>query len=242
MAGNAELLSTMKVLVADDEPFSLSIVVRMVRDLGAAEIMQASNGFQALDVLNVVKLGLAFAVIDFNMPEQNGLQVLKLIRTGKTGCPRDLKVLMLTGNSDFGLVGAAMALDVDAFIIKPISVSALSQRLTKVLPENRELKSIEHYETVNIDEVAKRLLSRKPIGTQKPKADPKKPEPFGLKKRTELLQPGAVLSEEIRSPQGELLLGKATVLTDRLIRRLNELKGAINLEYVYIFPENKEEQ
>jgi hypothetical protein len=54
--------------------------------------------------------------------------------------------------------------------------------------------------------------------------------------RLEAVPVGAILADNIRSPAGELLLGKATVLTDRLLRRLKELQGAIGIEYVYIMP------
>ena len=53
---------------------------------------------------------------------------------------------------------------------------------------------------------------------------------------------GAILAENIRSPSGELLLGAATVLSDRLLRRLRELQPAINLDHVTVFVKDEAKQ
>lgn len=222
------------MVVADDEPFNLSIVVRMMRQLGCSDIAAVTNGSEALAALDHPKKP-SFVILDFNMPGGTGLQVLKLIRTGATTLPRGLAALMLTGNSDFGLVGAAMALDIDAFLIKPVSLEVIAARIERVLPQTQEVKPVAAYEAVDVDAVGQRLLSRKPVGLIRKRAD-KKTAPAGISVKLELLTVGAILSEDVRSPTGELLLGKATVLNERLIRRLTELQGALNLDYVYIFP------
>jgi CheY-like chemotaxis protein len=169
------------------------------------------------------------------MPVANGLQILKQIRTGALSVPRETHVLMLTGSSDFGLVGAAMSLDVDAFIIKPVSVQAMAGRLEKVLGQRAELKGKEEYEKIDIEAVSQRLLSRKPVGLARPKTEVKKAA-GGIPVRLDAVKPGAILCEDVRSPNGELLLGKATMLTDRLIRRLVELQTMLKIEHVYVFP------
>ena len=228
--------SNRKLLVADDEQFSLFFVIRMLRDLGFSRIEQAANGAEALKLLDGGGDGPTLVILDFNMPEANGLQGLKKIRTGKTGVPRDIDVLMLTGNSDFALVGAAMALDVDAFVIKPVSLATLSSRLEKIHSEARDLKSTDVYENVDIDSIGKRLLSNKPVGKPRPKSEMQKsPKRNGIPMKLEDVPVGAVLAENIRGPAGELLIGVATVLTERLLRRLKELEGAVTFEYLYVF-------
>jgi CheY-like chemotaxis protein len=236
MADQDSMLNGRRILVADDEAFSLSIIVRLMRELGNNDVLPTDNGDEALKQLKHCGTTLSLAILDFNMPEANGLQVLKQVRTGEAGVPRDLNVLMLTGSSDFGLVGTAMALDVDAFVIKPVSKQALASRLEKVFVESRDIKPAAVYEKIDIDVVSKRLLSNKPVGTPRPKSELKKSGPSGMKVRLESVIPGSILAENVRSPTGELLLAKATVLTERLLRRLKELQHAISLEYLYILP------
>lgn len=231
----SKILEGRRVLVADDEPFNLSIVMRMMRDLGCQDLISASSGSEALRTFDGIGKPTDIAVLDFNMPGANGLQILKQLRTGMLPVARETHVLMLTGSSDFGLVGAAMALDVDAFIIKPVSQQAMSSRLEKVLGQKTEIKSKDDYAKIDIDAVTQRLLSRKPVGLARAKTEVKKAA-NGLPVRLEAVKPGAILSEDVRSPNGELLLGKATMLTDRLIRRLIELQSMLKLDQIYVFP------
>jgi YesN/AraC family two-component response regulator len=231
------ILEGRKVLVADDEPFNLSIVARMMRELGCKneDLATATNGAEVLSRLDGTVPAPSLVILDFNMPSGNGLQILKQVRTGATPMPRDLRILMLTGSSDFGLVGAAMALEVDAFIIKPVSVAAMTSRLEKVLGQRNELKEPAVYQAIDVEAVGQRLLSRKPVGLARPKSEAKKAA-TGLPVRIDAVKAGAILSEDVRSPSGELLLGKATQLTDRLIRRLLEIQPMLKIEHIYIFP------
>jgi CheY-like chemotaxis protein len=235
LGSERKLLDGRRVLVADDEPFNLSIVSRMMREMGCQDVVTAANGGMAIGALDGVGKNFDVAVVDFNMPGFNGLQILKQLRLGALPVPRDLKVVMLTGSSDFGLVGAAMSLDVDAFIVKPVSLQAMAARLEKAFGQHTEIKAPEDYAKIDIDAVSQRLLSRKPVGLVKPKAPPKKTT-NGILVRLDAVKPGAILSEDVRSPGGDLLLGKATLLTERLIRRLQELQTALKLDHVYVFP------
>ena len=231
----SKILDGRRVVVADDEPFNLSIILRMMRELGCQDIVSASTGGEALKHFDGVGKPVDVAVLDFNMPVANGLQILKQIRIGALPVPRETHVLMLTGSSDFGLVGAAMALDVDAFIIKPVSVQAMAGRMEKVFGQRADIKGKAEYEKIDIEAVSQRLLSRKPVGLARPKTEVKK-SVQGIPVRLDAVKPGAILSEDVRSPNGELLLGKATMLTERLIRRLTELQTVLKLEHIYVFP------
>jgi CheY-like chemotaxis protein len=149
---------------------------------------------------------------------------------------RDLPILMLTGSSDFALVGAAMALDVDAFILKPVSQAGMAQRLEKLMRLPNDCKAAEDYAKVDTASVGQKLGSHKPVGLTMTKVPTRKATAQGVPIRIDTLRPGAVLAEDIRSPSGELLLGPATVLTDRLIRRLQELQSVLKIDQVHIFP------
>jgi CheY-like chemotaxis protein len=230
------LLAGRRVLVADDEGFSLSIVSRMLREMGCADVLGADGGPRCLNMLmSDAPPGLQLAVLDFNMPEINGLQLLKLIRTGKAGVPRDLPVVMLTGTADGSLVSAAVALDVGAFVVKPVSKAMLATRLAKVLSDQRAAKSPSVYEAVDIDAISNALLmSHKPVGGAKTTRTDRVDLPNGVKLRLESVPVGAILAEDIRGPDGELLLGRGTPLSERFLKRLRDLSGAARIDYLVI--------
>ena len=227
------------ILVADDEQFSRSIIARMLRDLGCPEAHQAADGKEALDLLGKHARKIPLAILDFNMPEINGLQLLKMIRTGTAGVPNNLLVVMLTGSADQGLVGAALSLDVDAFLIKPVSKAMLSSRLQKVLSEPNETKSIEAYQDVDIAAICRGLLSRKPVGQPLATPKPAGGKLHGMRLKLEDVAEGSILAEDIRGPDNELLLGIGCMLSTRYLRRLKELGSVINTEYVTVHPPRK---
>jgi len=229
------LLAGRRVLVADDESFSLSIVSRMVRDMGCSDLIAADGGPRALNMLMADSPpGFKLAVLDFNMPDISGLQILKLIRTGKTLAARELPVVILTGTADGALVSAAVALDVGAFVVKPVSKAMLAQRVAKVLSDQRPMKSVAQYDAVDIDPICNALIQgHKPVGGAKIRVD-RETMPNGVKLRLESVPVGAILAEDIRGPDGELLLGRGTPLSERFLKRLRDLSGAARLEYLIV--------
>lgn len=227
------MLDGLRVLVADDEAFSLSIIGRMLREMGCKDVLQADNGAKAFATFQA-EPKISMAIVDFNMPDLNGLQILKLIRTGKTAAARNLPVLMLTGTADGGLVSAAAALDVGAFVVKPVSKATLTTRIAKALGEQRDPKPEAQYEAVDIDTVGKALLlSHKPVGNMRARTETGKTA-NGMKLRLESVPVGAVLAQDIRGPDGELLLSRGAMLSERFLRRLRDLSGAARIEYLMV--------
>ncbi len=231
------LLSKFRVVVAEDEKFSRSVVMGQLRDLGCAEIEPATDGQHGLDLLRKRSSKPTLLIADFNMPGVNGLQVLKLIRTAKAMVPHDLPVMMMTGMSDFGLVKTAMALDVDAFVVKPATKAILTTRFKKILGEPRDLKTPAHYATINVDEISERLL--KSDTEEPPPAEEEKKESIvsGVRMKLSDVPEGSVLVEDIKAPGGELLLAAGVTLSARFLRRLSELSSALKLEYLTVLPQ-----
>ncbi len=202
--------------------------------MGCVDVIAAEGGAKALAAFAPGSPTIDLAVVDFNMPEVNGLQILKLIRTGKLSAQRGMPVVMLTGTADGGLVSAAAALDVGAFVVKPVSKATLGSRLAKALVEQREARGAALYEQVDIDTVSRALIiSNKPVGGAKSVRD-RVELPHGVKLRLDAVPVGAVLAEDIRGPDGELLLGRGTPLSERFLRRLKDLSGVARIEYLVI--------
>jgi len=147
-------LSIHTILLVDDVAFARLTLNRLLSGMGRPAVIEADNGWRALDILRSKKF-VDFIISDFNMPFFNGLQLLKAVRTGEAAVPRGLPFAMLTGFSDKHLVDSALALDVNAFLLKPVSKRTLSNRLTKMLNRGEEdswLKSTGHYGSIVIEE------------------------------------------------------------------------------------------
>ncbi len=142
------------ILLVDDVTYSRATVERLLRTLGDPSVIPASDGSEALGILQATN-AIDFVISDFKMPEVNGLELLKAIRSGQAGVDRDMPVALLTGYSDRKLVDMAMDLDVNAFLIKPVSKAALTSRLERLMAQAEDtswLKPADDYVGVNIRE------------------------------------------------------------------------------------------
>ena len=124
-------LSERTILLVDDVEFSRTIVAHMLDGLGKPKILKAADGLQATQVLRQHP-EVDVVISDFNMPVMNGLGLLKRIRSGEAGRNPALPFAMLTGYSDKKLVDIALLLDVNAFIVKPVSQDSIAKRLKTI--------------------------------------------------------------------------------------------------------------
>ena len=222
-AGLADLLRGKQILVVDDQRLSRHIVVRFFAGTDCAECVQATDGTEGLAALADPTHDIGLVICDFNMPGLNGLELLKSIRIGVGGVRNDLPVIMLTGNSDGRLVGVALALDVDAFVLKPVSKAVLMARLRHVLTVPRTVKTPKECAAIDVDTVGGSLNG--PSSPNGKKADADLPPAIGREVELGILDLPATLCRDIRAPTGELLLASGVTLTRRLVDRLVELNG-----------------
>ena len=88
----------MKFLVVDDFSTMRRIVRNLLKELGYSNVDEAEDGMMALSKLNSEKYD--FVVSDWNMPNMDGLELLKQIRASNT--LSHLPVLMGDGRSQEG--------------------------------------------------------------------------------------------------------------------------------------------
>lgn len=226
---SGKFLSGKQVLVIDDEKFSRSIVVRQLQDYGAHAVHQATHGAEALALLSDPGKRVDLVICDFAMPGIDGLTVLKAIRTGFNNIRRDLTVVMLTGHTESSLVSSALLLDVDSFIAKPASKAGLAARIAKAMSEPRELRPVEEYRNVPTGQKFMPRAAEPPVpATPPPAPPPPAAEPSGVAEYAVALHElneGGVLSRDICTAGGNVLLPAGTTLSLRYIKRLCELSS-----------------
>lgn len=152
----SNILEGLTVLLVDDEVYSQQVFGKALASMGKPEVLTADNGAKALKILSDGAHKVDIIISDFNMPVVHGLQLLKAVRVGLKEIDRATPFAMLTGYSDKRLVDMALALDINAFLVKPASHEALNKRLGKLLSQTKTdlwLKEAENYTTINVDEV-----------------------------------------------------------------------------------------
>jgi two-component system chemotaxis response regulator CheY len=119
----------MRILVVDDFPTMRRIVRTLLKELGYNNIEEAEDGAVALGKLRAG--GFDFVVSDWNMPNLDGLEMLKAIRADATLSA--LPVLMVTAEAKKENVIAAAQAGANGYVVKPFTAATLDEKLNKVL-------------------------------------------------------------------------------------------------------------
>ena len=120
--------SMMKILVVDDMMTMRHVITHMLRDLGYTSIDEACDGMQALQMIN--KKVYDLVITDFYMPNLDGQQLLKKIRSQKE--TQDLPVLMVSCVDNKEKIKAIIACKVTGFIVKPFCSNTLKNKLNRI--------------------------------------------------------------------------------------------------------------
>ncbi|HEY3162128.1 MAG TPA: sigma-54 dependent transcriptional regulator [Vicinamibacterales bacterium] len=127
------------LLAIDDEPAILTIVERFGRQMGF-EVETRTNPAAALAELS--KLDPDVAVVDLQMPELGGLDVLKAIRQANPDC----HVILLTGNPTIDTAIEAVKLGARDYLRKPIDFGRLGRLLSEVVDGMRRRERLQRVE------------------------------------------------------------------------------------------------
>jgi len=119
----------MKILVVDDFPTMRRIVRNLQKELGFSNVDEAEDGAAGLARLRGG--GFEFVISDWNMPNLDGLEMLKQIR-GDAALSH-LPVLMVTAESKKENIIAAAQAGASGYVVKPFTAATLDENLQKIL-------------------------------------------------------------------------------------------------------------
>lgn len=117
-----------KVLIADDESIIREGILSSLnwQQLGLEVVAEAEDGEEALELAR--KHNVHILLVDLNMPIMNGMSLIKHIREELPDC----KIIIITGHDEFTYAQAAIRLNVDDYILKPVNPAQLADVLTKI--------------------------------------------------------------------------------------------------------------
>jgi CheY-like chemotaxis protein len=250
-------LANRHFLVVDDEGFIRTLVARFLKRSGAASVVEAADGGQAMEAIAAYDMAFDAVISDINMRPLNGIDLLRAIRTGAGGLKRNTPLVLLTVHGEAEFVADAMALDADAFVLKPVERKSLIDRITRVLESTIPIAPAAHYAAVSRGSgvfVAPVLIGQapptKPLQISEDAftvaADEKarraslhavaSAEPVAVAHRVALgsVKPNSILAQDICvSDTSTLLLGAPTILTRVVLDRLADLQQIHN-SYSYV--------
>jgi len=118
-----------KALVVDDSRAVRMILAKTLKELGY-EVREAANGREALEVIEVEKTAVTLVLADWNMPEINGLDLLKRLRQDPE--LSSLVVVMVTTETELDQMAAALEAGANEYVMKPFTKDILMEKLQLV--------------------------------------------------------------------------------------------------------------
>jgi len=119
------------VLIAEDHSAARKILTVLIQKLGVTKVESVQNGVEALAKIQEQPVDLL--IVDWNMPEMDGLELLKAIRADKN--TERTKVLMVTADDDKGHVLQAILAGADGYLVKPVTIERLEQKLDYIFKD-----------------------------------------------------------------------------------------------------------
>jgi two-component system chemotaxis response regulator CheY len=116
----------MQAMVIDDSRAMRLILARIAGQLGF-DVIQAGNGREALDRLEELDTTPELALVDWNMPEMNGLEFIVAVR--KEPKYKSMTLMMVTTESEQGQIVRALAAGAHEYVIKPFTPDAIVEKL-----------------------------------------------------------------------------------------------------------------
>ncbi|WP_116366319.1 chemotaxis response regulator CheY [Parahaliea mediterranea] len=118
----------MSILVVDDFPTMRRIIRSLLKELGFNNVDEAEDGQEALAKLRGGSF--EFVVSDWNMPNLDGLEMLKQIR--EDSALQSLPVLMVTAEAKKENIIAAAQAGANGYVVKPFTAATLEEKLNKI--------------------------------------------------------------------------------------------------------------
>lgn len=119
----------MKILIVDDSRAMRSLVKRAVEQAETGhQLSEAANGLEALRAIETARPDLVLS--DWNMPEMNGIDLLRALRKAGDGMP----LIFVTSDSSPQMRELAQAEGALSLISKPFTADAMRAALAGVRP------------------------------------------------------------------------------------------------------------
>ena len=106
------------------------IIKNTLSRLGYEDVLEGEDGLQGWGVLDA-NADIGMLITDWNMPEMNGLELVKKVRADSRFA--DLPIIMVTTEGGKAEVITALKAGVNNYIVKPFTPQVLKEKLAAVL-------------------------------------------------------------------------------------------------------------
>ena len=120
---------SLRVLVVDDQTSVRQMTRLTLEQIGVKVIHEAVNGTDAVEKATLQPLDLIIS--DYNMPEMDGIGLLRAIRGHPSA--RRVPFILVTGRGDRELVVKAAQAGANNYVVKPFTADILRTKIEQVI-------------------------------------------------------------------------------------------------------------
>jgi two-component system chemotaxis response regulator CheY len=121
-------------MVVDDSSTMRRIIKNTLNRLGYKDLLEAADGAEAWELMQQHKDEVGVLITDWNMPNMNGLELVKKVRSQPEF--EDIPIIMVTTEGGKAEVITALKAGVNNYIVKPFTPQVLKEKLEAVLGLN----------------------------------------------------------------------------------------------------------
>ena len=110
-----------------DDSRTIRIILRKILMELGYEVHEAGNGLEALQTIEAIGTDVQLALVDWNMPVMNGLDLVKQLRNNPDLVT--LNVVMVTTEAELGHMASAMEAGANEYVMKPFTKEILRDKL-----------------------------------------------------------------------------------------------------------------
>lgn len=137
------IVRSTRVLVVDDDYYMRKVIKSLLQASGIKNTYEAPNGLQGIEA--ILTLNPDVVILDWNMPDINGAEFMRIVRSPLTFPVPAIPIIMLTGQVERETVIEAVRLGVNEFLCKPVSAKSLYERILAIRARPRAMVRIGDY-------------------------------------------------------------------------------------------------
>lgn len=131
------LYGRLRVLIVEDESYTRRVIRGLLRQCGVREIAEAEDGGKGFLELLQFRPHLVFC--DIHMEPVDGLEFVRIVRAAESKAIAETRIIFLTADAQRDTVMSAKELNIDGYLVKPVSLNRLQAKLHETILLNPEL-------------------------------------------------------------------------------------------------------
>ena len=121
--------NTMKCLLVDDSRTMRNIQKKVLGAVPGIEFAEAGDGLEALSVISATPNGFDLMIVDWNMPNMDGITLVKKVRE----TDKKTLLIMATTEAEKARVLDAIRAGVNNYIVKPFTPEGLLEKVSQTI-------------------------------------------------------------------------------------------------------------